>query len=104
MSKGIILYQSKYGSAKKYAQWLEQEIRRGIRQWIAQQREQKFQDESLVEQVRKLEAAIRELSDDEQRDYSVAELAAFLDMDEEEIRSVLSLTGDDGATDGSEKG
>ena len=25
MSKGIILYQSKYGSAKKYAQWLEQE-------------------------------------------------------------------------------
>jgi len=26
MSKGIILYQSKYGSAKKYAQWLEQEI------------------------------------------------------------------------------
>lgn len=85
-------------------QWLEQEIRRGIRQWIAQQREQKFQDESLVEQVRKLEAAIRELSDDEQRDYSVAELAAFLDMDEEEIRSVLSLTGDDGASDGSGKG
>ena len=85
-------------------QWLEQEIRQGIRQWIAQQREQKFQDESLVEQVRKLEAAIRELSDDEQRDYSVAELAAFLDMDEEEIRSVLSLTGDDGASDGSGKG
>lgn len=85
-------------------QWLEQEIRRGIRQWIAQQREQKFQDESLVEQVRKLEAAIRELSDDEQRDYGVAELAAFLDMDEEEIRSVLSLTGDDGASDSSGKG
>ena len=25
MRKGIILYQSKYGSAKKYAQWLKQE-------------------------------------------------------------------------------
>ena len=24
MSKGIILYQSKYGSTKKYAQWLEE--------------------------------------------------------------------------------
>ena len=25
MRKGIILYQSKYGSTKKYAQWLERE-------------------------------------------------------------------------------
>lgn len=83
--------------------WLEDEIRRGIRRWIAWQKEQKFQDESLVERVRKLEAAIRELSDDEERDYSVAELSAFLDMDEEEIRSVLSLTGDDGS-DGNGKG
>lgn len=81
-------------------QWLTEEIRRGIGQWIARQREQKFQDESLVEQVRKLEAAIRELSDDQERDYSVAELSAFLDMDEEEIRSVLSLTGDDGSESG----
>ena len=24
MSKGIILYQSKYGSTKKYAQWLKE--------------------------------------------------------------------------------
>ena len=85
-------------------QWLTDVIRQGIGRWIEEQREQKYQDESLVEQVRKLEAAIRELSDDEQRDYSVAELAAFLDMDEEEIRSVLSLTGDDGASDGSGKG
>ncbi len=85
-------------------QWLTDVIRQGIGRWIAEQREQKYQDESLVEQVRKLEAAIRELSDDEQRDYSVAELSAFLDMDEEEIRSVLSLTGDNGASDGSGKG
>ena len=85
-------------------QWLTDVIRQGIVRWIAEQREQKYQDESLVEQVRKLEAAIRELSDDEQRDYSVAELSAFLDMDEEEIRSVLSLTGDDGSSDGSGKG
>lgn len=84
-------------------QWLTEEIRRGIGQWIALQREQKFQDESLVEQVRKLEAAIRELSDDEERDYSVAELSAFLDMDEEEIRSVLNLTGDNGS-EGNGKG
>ena len=25
MSKGIILYQSKYGATKKYAQWLQEE-------------------------------------------------------------------------------
>ena len=51
-------------------------------------------DESMVEKVRKLEAAIRELSDDEEQKFSVEELAAYLDMDEEEIRAVLRLTSE----------
>ena len=50
----------------------------------------------MVEKVRKLEAAIRELSDDEEQKFSVEELAAYLDMDEEEIRAVLRLTSEGG--------
>ena len=62
--------------------------------WVKEQTEQKYRDESMVEKVRKLEAAIRELSDDEEQKFSVEELAAYLDMDEEEIRAVLRLTSE----------
>ena len=52
----------------------------------------------LVAKVEKLEAAVRELTEDEEDEsskFSVEELAIILDMDEEEIRDVLRLTGDD---------
>ena len=48
--------------------------------------------------IEKLEAAVRELTEDEDEEsskFSVEELAIILDMDEEEIRDVLRLTGDD---------
>ena len=45
--------------------------------------------------MEKLEAAVRELTEDESSKFSVEELAIILDMDEEEIRDVLRLTGDD---------
>lgn len=44
--------------------------------------------------MRKLEAAIREIAGEEEQKFSVEELSAYLDMDEEEIRSVLSLTSE----------
>ena len=48
--------------------------------------------------VEKLESAVRELTegdDDESAKFSIGELAIILDMDVEEIRDVLRLTGDD---------
>ena len=48
----------------------------------------------MVEKVRKLEAAIREISDDDNQKFSIEELSAYLDMDEDEIRAVLNLTGE----------
>ena len=45
--------------------------------------------------MRNLEAKVKELTEDEDVKYSVEELAAFLDMDVEEMESVLRLTGDD---------
>lgn len=74
--------------------WMRKQIRSGIRAWVEEQTEQKMHDQYLVEKVRKLEAAIRELSDEEDQKFSVEELSAYLDMEEEEIRAVLSLTSE----------
>ena len=41
------------------------------------------------------ENRFKEDEDDENSKFSVEELAIILDMDEEEIRDVLRLTGDD---------
>ena len=57
-----------------------------------------IEDDYLVAKVEKLESAVRELTegdDDESAKFSIEELAIILDMDVEEIRDVLRLTGDD---------
>ena len=74
--------------------WMQELIVVGMREWIAMQNEQKLQDEYMVEKVKKLESAIRDLSDDDNQKFSVEELSAFLDIDEEEIRDILSLAGE----------
>ncbi len=78
--------------------WLCREVRLGIGQVIEEQTEQKLHDDSLVARVEKLDHAIRELSEDEEEGgskFSVNELAIILDMDVEEMKDVLRLTGDD---------
>ena len=84
--------------AQKDETWLLGRIRAGIRNAIEEQTQRKFEDDYLVAKVEKLEAAVRELTEDEDEEsskFSVEELAIILDMDEEEIRDVLRLTGDD---------
>lgn len=71
------------------------EIRNAILLMLEEQTERKQRDHILVEKVRDLETRIKELLEDEEVKYSVDELAAFLDMDVEEIQAVLRLTGDD---------
>ncbi len=75
--------------------WIEREIRRGLLQSVQEKEEQSYRDEVLVEKVRKLEAAVRELSEGEEKKFSLEELAILLNMDVDEIRDVLRLTGDD---------
>lgn len=86
------------GSAQKDEPWLLGRIRAGIRNAIEEQTQRKFEDDYLVAKVEKLESAVRELTedgDDESSKFSIEELAIILDMDEDEIRDVLRLTGDD---------
>lgn len=76
--------------------WLRLAVRKGITAAIEAQTEQNFQDECLVAKVEKLESAVRELTDDDgETRFSVDELAVILDMEVEEIRNILRLTGDD---------
>lgn len=77
------------------SEWIEKEIESTMKLFIEEQTQQKKEDNILVEKVRDLEKKVKELTEDEDVKYSVEELAAFLDMDLEEMESVLRLTGDD---------
>ena len=80
----------------KNDQWLRLQLRKGILAAIEEQTERKFQDDSLVARVEKLESAVKELTDDDgETRFTLDELAVILDMKTDEIRDVLRLTGDD---------
>ena len=69
-------------------------VRGGIHMLSEEQTEQKRRDEAMVEKVRGLEEKIREITDDGELQFSVDELAVFLDMSRQEIEDVLRLAGD----------
>lgn len=81
--------------AGDYHTFLCGEIRNAMLLMVEEQTDQKQRDDILVEKVRDLETKIKELLEDDDVKYSVDELAAFLDMDVEEIQAVLRLTGED---------
>ena len=78
--------------------WIKSRITSGLRSAIEEQVMQKQRDDSLVAKVEKLDSAVRELSEDEEDKtlpFTLQELAVILDMDEEEIRGILRLTGNE---------
>ena len=85
------------GTERRDEEWLLDEVRKGIQLVIEEQTQRKFEDDSLVARVEKLESAVRELNDgeDEKNAFTIDELAIILDMKVDEIRDILRLTGDD---------
>lgn len=75
--------------------FIKEEIRRGILELNEEQSEQKRRDEMMVNKVERLEAAMKELTEDEDTKFSIEELSFYLEMTEEEIRDILNLTGED---------
>ena len=76
--------------------WMRGRIRSGILHAIEEQTQQKFRDDYLVSKVENLEAAVKALTDDDDATkFTIDELAVILDMNVDEIRDVLRLTGDD---------
>ena len=92
---GLLMALERAAEQEEIHTWLVNEIRSTIRLFLEEQNQQKKEDDILVEKVRNLEARVKELTEDEDVKYSVDELAVFLDMDVEEMESVLRLTGDD---------
>lgn len=85
------------GTEIRNESWLMSEVKKGLIAVLEEQTQRKFEDDSLVARVEKLESAVRELNDDEddKNAFSIDELAIILDMKVDEIRDVLRLTGDD---------
>lgn len=92
---GLLTAMETLHEAEDFHAFLCGEIKNAILFMVEQQTDQKQRDNILVEKVRDLETKIKELLDDDDAKYSVEELAAFLDMEVDEIQAVLSLTGDD---------
>ena len=92
---GLLTALERLSEQKNPDEWIVREIESTMKLFIEEQAQQKKEDNILVEKVRDLEKKVKELTEDEDVKYSVEELAAFLDMDLEEMESVLRLTGDD---------
>ena len=48
-----------------------------------------------MEKVQNLEERLKALTEDDNIKYTVEELSGFLDMEPEEMKAILRLTGDD---------
>lgn len=92
---GLLTAMETLHEAEDFHAFLCGEIRNAILFMVEQQTDQKQSDNILVEKVRDLETKIKELLEDDDAKYSVEELAAFLDMEVDEIHAVLRLTGED---------
>ncbi len=73
-------------------------IASGLDQTIEELTEEKHHDNDIVNKVATLDKTIRELTEDEDGEttaYDVNDLAILMDMDMDEIKKILWLTGDD---------
>lgn len=69
-------------------------IQRSMEDALSEVRDASDRDRNMVGKVNRLKDAIEQLSDGEEMDFTIGELALFLDMTEEEIRDTLNLTGE----------
>lgn len=74
---------------------LEKHLRKGVKEAADCQDEQKFGDDYLVAKVQNLDNVMKDLTEEDGGDpkFSVEELAIMLDMDIDEMKDVIRLTG-----------
>lgn len=76
-------------------EWLMHKVRSLVEEFLEEQTRQKREDNFLVEKVQNLEERLKALTEDDNIKYTVEELSGFLDMEPEEMKAILRLTGDD---------
>ncbi|MEF9941589.1 MAG: sigma-70 domain-containing protein [Lachnospiraceae bacterium] len=74
---------------------LKEEIKEGMQALIEEYKEDKVQDQKIVEQVSELDTHIQNLAEDLGRKVSIDELAEHMGMTDEEVLGVLKLAGED---------
>lgn len=79
--------------------YLHGEIRAAITQAIEDDRTEKDAGNLLADRLNHLSDSIRKLSDDLERQVSIEELSAYMDMPVEEIEDLLKLAGEGGGSD-----
>ena len=74
---------------------IRERLRKGVKEAANQQDEQKFEDDCLVAKVQNLDNVMKELTDGDEGEpkFSVEELAIMLDMDIDEMKDIIRLTG-----------
>lgn len=71
------------------------EVRRAIRMMLDEQEELKRQDDKMVEKVVFLDESLKNLTEDLNRKPTLEELAAYMEMSEEDVNDILRLTGEE---------
>lgn len=70
------------------------EIRRALEEALEEAVQVRRTGDQIADRVNKLSDSIRELTDDLERQVTIEELSAFLDMEVEEIEDILKLAGE----------
>ncbi|MGN0354340.1 MAG: RNA polymerase sigma factor region1.1 domain-containing protein [Muricoprocola sp.] len=92
----LLMILAEEGTQQRSSEDLLQALKKGIKDAVNQQDEQNFGDDYLVSKVQRLDSVLKELTDGEEGElkFSVEELAIMLDMDIDEMKDVIRLTGD----------
>lgn len=71
-------------------------VKKEVKKAVDAADEQNFEDDCLVAKVQNLDSVMKELTDDDQGEpkFSVEELAIMLDMDIDEMKDIIRLTGE----------
>ena len=74
---------------------IRERLRKGVKEAANMQDEQKFEDDCLVAKVQNLDNVMKDLTDGDEGEpkFSVEELAIMLDMDIDEMKDIIRLTG-----------
>ncbi len=75
-------------------EYVQAEIRRALREALEEAVQVRQTGNQIADKVNKLSDSIRELTDDLERQVTIEELSAFLDMEVEEIEDILKLAGE----------
>lgn len=92
----LLMILAEEGAQQRSSEDLLLALKKGIKDAVNLQDEQNFGDDYLVSKVQRLDSVLKELTDEEEGEpkFSVEELAIMLDMDIDEMKDVIRLTGE----------